>query len=103
MANQAHAGAQTSYASVAATSSAPVHRSPFRMLTFRSSVKSCVQPDMNIDGGVKSMAGVVGSSAVVAASKMSGKAVTFLRTEQEVFLALSKGITVSGIFLLVRY
>jgi len=56
---------------------------------------------MTIEACVRAMAEVVGPSAIVAASKMYGKSVFFLKTERAVHLALEKGLTVSGTFLAV--
>ncbi|GCB67941.1 hypothetical protein scyTo_0005228 [Scyliorhinus torazame] len=47
------------------------------------------------------MAEVVGPSAIVAASKVNGKAAFFLRAERVVHLALEKGLMVGGIYLAV--
>jgi len=94
---------KTSYAGEVASRAraAPEAPSPFRLITKQLGVKCYAHPDMSIEACVRAMAGVVGPSAIVAASKMYGKAVFFLKAERAVHLALEKGLTVSVTFLAV--
>jgi len=80
----------------------PKTLSPFKLITKQLGVKCYTHPDMTIEACVRAMAGVVGPSAIVAASKMYGKAVFFLKAERAVHLALEKGLTVGGTFLVVN-
>jgi len=52
---------------VRATPEAP---SPFKLITKQLGVKCYAHPDMSIEACIRAMAGVVGPSAIVAASKM---------------------------------
>ena len=94
---------RSTYAGVVAarTPAAPKALPPFSLLTRQLGVKCYAHPDMSIEACAKAMAGVVGPSAIVAASKMYGRAVFFLKAERAVHLALEKGLTVGGTFLAV--
>jgi len=80
---------------------APEAPSPFKLIMKQLGVKCYAHPDMSIEAWVRAMTGVVGPSAIVASSKMYGKAVFFLMAERAVHLALEKGLTVGGTFLAV--
>jgi len=103
MSPQVAGTSRSTYARAAASRSraAPEAPSPFRLLNKQLGVKCYTHPDMSIEACVRSMAGVVGPSVIVAASKMYGKAVFFLKAERAVHLALETGITVGGTFLAV--
>jgi len=94
---------KTSYAGAVASRAraVPEAPSPFTVIVKQLGVKCYAHPDMSIEACVRAMAGVVGPSAIVAASKMYGKAVFFLRSERAIHLALDKGLTVGGTFLAV--
>eukprot|EP00061_Rhincodon_typus_P018362 g47511.t1 len=57
-------------------------------------VKCYIQPDVTIEACAVALARVVIDPTIVAASRMYGKAVFLLKTEQAMHLSLEKGLTV---------
>ncbi|MGH0124199.1 UNVERIFIED_CONTAM: hypothetical protein FKN15_054122 [Acipenser sinensis] len=75
---------------------------PFKNITRRHGVRCLLKDSLSIEGFVKAMAKVVGPSAIVAASKMYGKAVFFLKSEAAANTAIERGLAVAGIFIPVE-
>ena len=75
---------------------------PFKALTRKHGVRWEMGRAIQMEAYVKAMANVVGPSTTVAASKMYGMAVFFLKSEAEANKAIQKGIVVGGLFVQVE-
>ncbi|MGH0131506.1 UNVERIFIED_CONTAM: hypothetical protein FKN15_060135 [Acipenser sinensis] len=82
------------WAKAAASKAAP----PFKNITRRHGVRCLLRDSLSIEGFVKAMAKAVGPSAIVAASKMYGKAVFFLKSEAAANTAIERGLSMGGMF-----
>ncbi|KAG6930055.1 hypothetical protein G0U57_004354, partial [Chelydra serpentina] len=87
----------TAKSSLPATASGtiPSGRGPFPTLTRRHGIRCHLVPALpHIETYVRALARVVGPMAIVAASKMYGKAVFFLASEAAAQEAVEKGLAV---------
>ena len=75
---------------------------PFKALTRKHGVRCEKGRVIQLEEYVKAMANVVGQSTTVAASKMYGRAVFFLKSEAEANKAIQKGIVEGGLFVQVE-
>ncbi|MGH0114783.1 UNVERIFIED_CONTAM: hypothetical protein FKN15_049657 [Acipenser sinensis] len=71
---------------------------PFKNMTRRHGVRCLIRDTLSIEAMVKAMAKVVGPSTIVAASKMYGKAVFFLKSEAATHTAIERGLAVGGMY-----
>ncbi|CAM5171809.1 unnamed protein product, partial [Eretmochelys imbricata] len=73
--------------------------SPFPALTRKHGVRCLLVPaSPHVETYVQALAKVVGPTAIVAASKMYGKVVFFLASEDAAQEAVERGLTVGGVF-----
>ncbi|CAM4563658.1 unnamed protein product [Caretta caretta] len=76
-------------------------RGPFPALTRKHGVRCLLVPaSPHVETYVQALAKVVGPTAIVAASKMYGKVVFFLASEDAAQEAVERGLTVGGVFAL---
>ncbi|CAM4475689.1 unnamed protein product, partial [Lepidochelys olivacea] len=74
-------------------------RGPFPALTRKHGVRCLLVPaSPHVETYVQALAKVVGPTAIVAASKMYGKVVFFLASEDATQEAVERGLTVGGVF-----
>ncbi|CAM4714431.1 unnamed protein product [Lepidochelys kempii] len=74
-------------------------RGPFPALTRKHGVRCLLVPaSPHVETYVQALAKVVGPTAIVAASKMYGKVVFFLASEDAAQEAVERGLTVGGVF-----
>ncbi|CAM4667849.1 unnamed protein product [Lepidochelys kempii] len=74
-------------------------RGPFPALTRKHGVRCLLVPaSPHVETYVQALAKVVGPTAIVAASKMYGKVVLFLASEDAAQKAVERGLTVGGVF-----
>ncbi|CAM4550739.1 unnamed protein product [Lepidochelys kempii] len=74
-------------------------RGPFPALTRKHGVRCLLVPaSPRVETYVQALAKVVGPTAIVAASKMYGKVVFFLASEDATQEAVERGLTVGGVF-----